>query len=145
MTPTKATVPKEPLLGVERSSGRLLGDPPTHGPLPDPVKQKEKTVLKDNPSPTFSDGVNTASPPPPQLTDTKVPSDDGYPNSHFDPDPLAISATVEQKASYKSKINKFGTDTLKVFQELQFTGEEFWIEFISSFRPHSIKLWEPHL
>lgn len=60
----------------------------------------------------------------------------------LNPSPLV---PPQSRRQYKTKISKLGNDTLKVIQERQFTGKELWIEFISFFRPHSIKVWDPHL
>ena len=66
---------------------------------------------------------------------------DEYPNSYYDPDPLPNTSSETQKSEYLAQIHKMGQDTLETYKELELKGEDLWIEFITVFRPHTIKLW----
>lgn len=142
MTSPKTTVPKAPLLGPERASARVRGEPPSHGPLPDPVTQKNDDTPSDSPSPSSSTEPSSATPaPPPEPIDVSQPKKK-YPYSHHDLDPLPASASDAQKKAHDVKLTNMGIKTLEVYKEIELTGEDLWIEFISTFRPHSIKAWD---
>lgn len=68
-----------------------------------------------------------------------------YPNAHQDPDPLSSNALDDKNAAIKRKLNEMGSETLQAYHELGIFGNDLWLEFISTFRPHSFKIWEPIL
>ena len=68
-----------------------------------------------------------------------MPSD--YPNSYYDPDPVSSDASELVKESYYEAIHKLGVEMLETYIDLKLTGEELWEEFISVFRPGTIKNW----
>lgn len=65
-----------------------------------------------------------------------------YPNSHYDPDPISRDATALEINKYKEDIHELGVKMLETYSDLGFTGEELWEEFISVFRPCTIKNWD---
>ena len=148
-----------------RASSRLRGEPPTAAvqSVVEKARPAEQTPL-NNPKaiqtgdPQCSEGIGEQ-PEPAHSPDNESQSHDespkedskdtfrcddnesDYPNFSYDPDPLPKSATEAQKEAYLCRINTMGEETLATYTEIRLEGEELWIEFISVFRPHSIKLW----
>lgn len=98
-------------------------------PDPQPSERKEDNEPKENES--SSD----------EYQDTDERNKEDYPNTHYDPNPVRITATAKEKQSHSKAIHKLGDDMLETYKELELEGEELWEEFISVFRPHTITDW----
>ena len=134
------------LPGIPRTSNRIRGQPPSPIPVLATGEQETATtpqVEPPNPSTNHQDkddSVRDIAPDIEQITVSSNPPD--YPNTYYDPDPLPASASDAQLSTYSKRLHEMGVSTLETYKELELTGEELWIEFISVFRPHTIKSWD---
>lgn len=96
-----------------------------------------KASLSQADTPASSSSSTPAREATPGTQTTPTP----YPNTWYDPDPLPATATEARKKQYTKDANTLGSDTLDALKEMNLRGEDLWEEFISVFRPHTIKLW----
>lgn len=116
----------------------------------DPPKVPEAGRGAQRQTPTRGKASHTVATPSTQATElppqgTEFASNDEmfgcseYPIEADDPDSLGVGATREEEDLYRKESNEYSPEMLAAFQELRVTGEiPFWIEFIRSFRPHTI-------
>lgn len=67
---------------------------------------------------------------------------DVYPNVSDDPSPIDEDSTAEQKGAHTEEIRKYTNSILRTYINLGLEGEELWQDFITAFRPQTIKLWD---
>lgn len=62
-----------------------------------------------------------------------------YPNSDEDPDPVSSDLTADTQEGQRKTITALDNEMYGVFTSKHSTGEELWIDFIFTFRPHPLK------
>lgn len=55
-----------------------------------------------------------------------------------DQEPLKENASIAEQRAFSAAVATYSTEMLDVFKECNVTGKEFWLDFTSTFREHSI-------
>lgn len=74
-----------------------------------------------------------------QDENSEEPDTTPYSNSADDPDPLPETATEEEMKERAIQLREYGLELLETYKRSKWMGKEMWIEFITSFRPHTIR------
>lgn len=64
-----------------------------------------------------------------------------YPNASDDPKPPAQSCTPEERADKLAELRSYSDDMFKAYQSTDLTGEDLWSDFLTAFRPYTIRNW----
>lgn len=160
--PSPGNTGNRPTMAPIRASNRLQGISPSQNlprtpegnhsrddePINNPSTSEEPqpssrprtvTNVRLAPSPTSTDSnIRT-----PTEGETQVDNQDTteYPNAHDDPDPPNFDATQEEKEARNKMIRDYGEEMLAAYRETSFEGRDLWEDFLTAFRPHSIKTW----
>lgn len=68
-------------------------------------------------------------------------SESTYSNAYGDPNPVPPDISQEDFEVHKKSLISFGDEMYKAFVGVNKEGELLWMDFISTFRPHSIEAW----
>lgn len=60
---------------------------------------------------------------------TRTQDQEKFEEGFGDPTPVPENASPSDRRKYHSEVHKYSRQTLAVFKECQFTGEELWTEF----------------
>ena len=135
-------IPGPSLKDIGTSSATKIVQPRSDTPLPDrDMSLRPNSAKRAEPesSPTTDTTMETGVIPSPfaQLGKAKI-----YPNIADDPDPIDDDASIEERKEYAEKLKDYADDILAALRNTAIQGESLWLDFITSFRPHTIKTWE---
>ena len=65
-----------------------------------------------------------------------------YPNIYNDHDPLPEKASKEVIEAYNKKADTYMRGVFEILTSTNVRGESLWLDFITAFRPHTIKAWD---
>ena len=83
-----------------------------------------------------------ARPTPEVLEQNNTIEDKEYPNIANDPDPLTVGATESEKEEHIKSTEQYSQEVFDVFTTTKLEGESLWLDFVTAFRPHTIKTWK---
>ena len=72
-----------------------------------------------------------------EFVDESVP----YPNYADDPDPLPMNSTKTAQTAKLKEMKEYTQGILAAYQKTKMRGEILWKDFITAFRPHTIRSW----
>lgn len=151
--PKNSVEKNQPNNGPRRTSNRIAGVPPnTSEEIQAPATRKatpaRQTSRRLEPLSPLINTMNTPALSNKENTVDTQPEEDGktkvYPNIADDPESIEDTATPEEKEIHWEELRQNGQNMLKRYKSSNpnyMKKEVMWLEFIRSFRPHSIKAW----
>lgn len=119
-----------------RTCARIQGLPPPK--IPDPPKDTVKTREAGQTSETTPENLSgSSSNESPEHSSECTP----YLNLHDDPDPLPDTSSATEKEKHRDVLRNYGTEMLEAYKDTEMRGEVLWIDYLTAFRPHTIKSW----
>lgn len=116
---------------------------------PAPQKETEEastqaTPQLPNPPPTQHDGIGGLSGK--SWTKGTTATDRSreleiFPNYADDPEPLDPTAPKKEHINHLKTLRDYSSEMFTAFSKTSMRGEHLWTDFISSFRPHTIRSW----
>lgn len=64
-----------------------------------------------------------------------------YPNYADDPDPLPDNATKAAKTARAKETREYSQSMFAMYSRTKMRGKSMWLDFITAFRPHTIRTW----
>lgn len=64
-----------------------------------------------------------------------------YPNFEEDTDPLPLEANKDRQTAHLVKLREYSQDLYITYERIYLRGEVLWENFITPFRPHTIRRW----
>ena len=64
-----------------------------------------------------------------------------YPNHSDDPNPIRKNSTKAQITAHKTQLKEYTQTIFAAYQKSKMRGEVLWQDFITAFRPHTIRNW----
>lgn len=124
-------------------SGRPYLQPPSMNKPADkessapPSNSAENRPMDDNAAPMDSNNDNQTI----VHSADKARENTPYPNFATDPQPITGDVSKATWQSHQRSLQTYSEKMFASYQKTKLRGEYFWTEFITSFRPHTIKSW----
>ena len=64
-----------------------------------------------------------------------------YPNHADDPDPIPKNSSKAKVVTHKVQMKEYSQSMYNVYAKSKMRGEMLWQDFITAFRPHTIRSW----
>ena len=108
--------------------------------VPQGLRPKQKAKPKAN-ADTIKDKIPTPESTSSNDEEPEVRDIFPYPNYSDDPDPLPQNASKEKEAAYKAELAEYSSELFTAYQKSKMRGEILWNDFITAFRPHTLRTW----
>lgn len=148
----------DPITDSEANLVNNTRKPPTKQPSPDTSTKPPDTNPKTKPPDPAAKSKPPDPAPPGQSHrgDTSAAQDSGEPkqddqeseHSEYeyvqlanDPDPIAKGASAAEKREHVRAIRRYSDETLAALVRNDVKGESLWLDFMTAFRPHTIRTW----